>query len=58
MLAVAMDRRPGRFRADKNRGLVRDVLTFKGYEVIEIETGRRGRPACPRAVSEPGLMDI
>jgi len=22
---------------DKNRKLVRDVLTFKGYEIIEIE---------------------
>jgi len=24
---------------DKNRKLVRDVLTFKGYEIIEAETG-------------------
>ena len=28
---------------DKNRKLVRDVLTFKGYEIIEAETGGRGR---------------
>jgi len=27
---------------DKNRKLVRDVLTFKGYEVIESETGEEG----------------
>jgi two-component system, cell cycle response regulator DivK len=26
---------------DKNRKLVRDVLTFKGYEIIEAETGKR-----------------
>ena len=25
---------------DKNRKLVRDVLTFKGYEIIEAETGK------------------
>jgi CheY-like chemotaxis protein len=27
---------------NKNRKLVRDVLTFKSYEVIETETGGRG----------------
>jgi CheY-like chemotaxis protein len=27
---------------EKNRKLVRDVLTFKGYEVIEAETGEEG----------------
>ncbi len=39
---------------DKNRKLVRDVLTFKKYEVIESETGEEGvrlaqerRPSCP-----------
>ena len=26
---------------DKNRKLVRDVLTFKSYETIEAETGKR-----------------
>ena len=26
---------------DKNRKLVRDVLTFKGYEIIEAATGKR-----------------
>ncbi len=43
---------------DKNRKLVRDVLTFKGYEVIETETGEEGvrlaREQCPSLV----LMDI
>ena len=43
---------------DKNRKLVRDVLTFKGYEVIETETGEEGvrlaRERRPRLV----LMDI
>ena len=43
---------------DKNRKLVRDVLTFKGYEVIETETGEEGvrlaRERCPSLV----LMDI
>ena len=27
---------------DKNRKLVRDVLTLKGYEIIEAETGEAG----------------
>jgi len=43
---------------DKNRKLVRDVLTFKGYTTIEAETGEEGvqlaRERCPRLV----LMDI
>jgi len=26
---------------DKNRKLVRDVLTFKGYDLIETETAKR-----------------
>jgi two-component system cell cycle response regulator DivK len=43
---------------DKNRKLVRDVLMFKGYEVIETETGEEGvrlaRERCPGLV----LMDI
>jgi two-component system cell cycle response regulator DivK len=43
---------------DKNRKLVRDVLTFKGYEVIESETGEEGlrlaQERCPSLV----LMDI
>ena len=45
---------------DKNRKLGRDVLTFKGYEIIEGGDGGRGRPSRPRATSEPDpdLMDI
>jgi CheY-like chemotaxis protein len=43
---------------DKNRKLVRDVLTFKGYEVIEAETGEEGvrlaKERRPRLI----LMDI
>jgi two-component system cell cycle response regulator DivK len=43
---------------DKNRKLVRDVLTFKGYEAIETETGEEGlrlaQERCPSLV----LMDI
>ena len=43
---------------DKNRKLVRDVLTFKGYGIIETETGEKGvelaRERSPRLV----LMDI
>ena len=43
---------------EQNRKLVRDVLTFKGYEVIEAETGEEGvrlaRTRGPRLV----LMDI
>lgn len=43
---------------DKNRKLVRDVLTASGYRVIECETGEEGvrlaREARPRLI----LMDI
>jgi CheY-like chemotaxis protein len=43
---------------DKNRKLVRDVLTFKGYRIVEAETGEEGvrlaRERQPRLV----LMDI
>jgi two-component system cell cycle response regulator DivK len=43
---------------DKNRKLVRDVLTYKGYEVIESETGEEGvrlaKARRPRLI----LMDI
>ena len=43
---------------DKNRKLVRDVLTFKGYHIIEAETGEDGvrlaRERLPRLI----LMDI
>ena len=43
---------------DKNRKLVRDVLTHKGYEVLEAETGEDGvrlaKERRPRLI----LMDI
>ena len=43
---------------DKNRKLVRDILTFTGYTTIETETGEEGvrlaRERCPSLV----LMDI
>lgn len=43
---------------EKNRKLVRDVLTFKGYRIIEAETGEEGvrlaLERCPSLV----LMDI
>jgi two-component system cell cycle response regulator DivK len=43
---------------DKNRNLVRDVLTFERYTTIETETGEEGvqfaRERCPSLV----LMDI
>lgn len=43
---------------EKNRKLVRDVLTFKGYQILEAENGEDGlrlaRERLPRLV----LMDI
>jgi len=43
---------------EKNRKLVRDVLTFKGYTIVEAETGEEGvrlaRERSPKLV----LMDI
>jgi two-component system, cell cycle response regulator DivK len=43
---------------DKNRKLVRDVLTFKGYTTIEAETGEAG--VCLAQERRPNLvlMDI
>ena len=38
---------------DKNRKLVRDVLTFKGYEIIEAETGEEGWARFSKAPSPP-----
>ena len=47
-----------RVLSEANRKLVRDVLTFKGYEVIDTETGEEGvrlaQGRCPSLV----LMDI
>ena len=43
---------------DKNRKLVRDVLTFKGYEVIESETGEEGVRLAQERRPRLVLMDI
>ena len=42
----------------KNRKLVRDVLTFKGYEVIETETGEEGVRLARERSPSLVLMDI
>ncbi len=43
---------------DKNRKLVRDVLTFKGYAVIESETGEAGIRLAQERRPNLVLMDI
>jgi len=43
---------------DKNRKLVRDVLTHKGYEVIEAETGEEGVRLAKERLPRLILMDI
>src|SRR5438128_10024484 len=43
---------------DKNRKLVRDVLTFKGYEIIEAETGEEGVHLAQQRHPSLILMDI
>ena len=43
---------------DKNRKLVRDVLTFKGYETIESETGEEGVRLARERSLRLVLMDI
>jgi two-component system, cell cycle response regulator DivK len=43
---------------DKNRKLVRDVLTVKGYEVIESETGEEGVRLAQERRPSLVLMDI
>ena len=43
---------------DKNRKLVRDVLTFKGYEIIEAETGEEGVRLAQERRPRLVLMDI
>jgi len=43
---------------DKNRKLVRDVLTFKGYEIIEAETGEEGVHLAQERHPSLVLMDI
>ena len=43
---------------DKNRKLVRDVLTFKGYTTIEAETGEEGVRLAQERRPSLILMDI
>jgi len=43
---------------DKNRKLVRDVLTFKGYETVESETGEEGVRLAEERRPSLVLMDI
>jgi len=43
---------------DKSRKLVRDVLTFKGYEIIEAETGEEGVRLAHERRPSLVLMDI
>ena len=43
---------------DKNRKLVRDVLTFKGYQIIEAETGEDGVRLAQERLPSVVLMDI
>ena len=43
---------------EKNRKLVRDVLTFKGYEVVEAETGEDGVRLAHERHPKLVLMDI
>ena len=43
---------------DKNRKLVRDLLTFKEYEVIESETGEEGVRLAQERRPSLVLMDI
>ena len=43
---------------DKNRKLVRDVLTFKGYLIIEAETGEDGVRLAQERHPSLVLMDI
>ena len=43
---------------DRNRKLVRDVLTFKGYEIVEAETGEEGIRLAHERHPSLVLMDI
>jgi two-component system, cell cycle response regulator DivK len=43
---------------DKSRKLVRDVLTFRGYEIIEAETGEEGVGLAQERRPSLILMDI
>ena len=43
---------------EQSRKLVRDVLTFKGYEIIEAETGEDGVRLAQERRPSLVLMDI
>jgi len=43
---------------EQNRKLVRDVLTFKGYQIIEAETGEEGLRLARERSPDLVLMDI
>ena len=43
---------------EKNRKLVRDVLTFKGYTIVEAETGEEGVRLAKERLPKLILMDI
>ena len=43
---------------DKSRKLVRDLLTVKGYEIIEAETGEEGVDLAQKRAPNLILMDI
>jgi len=43
---------------EKSRKLVRDVLTFKGYEIVEAETGEEGVGLAQERRPSLVLMDI
>jgi two-component system, cell cycle response regulator DivK len=43
---------------EKNRKLVRDVLTFKGYQIVEAETGEDGVRLAGERLPKLVLMDI
>ena len=43
---------------DKNRKLVRDVLKYKGYDIIEAETGEEGVRLAMERLPRLILMDI
>ena len=43
---------------EKNRKLVRDVLTFKGYTIVEAETGEDGVRLAKERQPKLVLMDI
>jgi CheY-like chemotaxis protein len=43
---------------EKNRTLIRDILLYRGYEVIEAENGEKGVEQAKKHVPDLILMDI